>query len=125
MGRWVVIVGAGPAGITAAKAARWTGADVMLLDAVDRGTGRYHPQPSDAYVAAPAARRGARGDGFGMGGAATVGACRMGERGFDGSVGGDRGAGPAGIAVAKVARRAGAEVMLLDVADQAGGQYHR
>src|SRR3954452_4980795 len=109
MGRWVVIVGAGPAGITAAKAARWAGADVMLLDAVDRAGGRYHPQPSDAYVSAPAARRVGRGDGFGLGGAATVGACRMGERGFDGSVGGDRGAGPAGIA-AKVAKRAGADV---------------
>ncbi len=35
------------------------------------------------------------------------------------------GAGPAGMAAALAARRAGARVTLLDAADQAGGQYHR
>jgi NADPH-dependent 2,4-dienoyl-CoA reductase/sulfur reductase-like enzyme len=35
------------------------------------------------------------------------------------------GAGPAGLAAASAALRAGAEVTLLDAADQAGGQYHR
>lgn len=35
------------------------------------------------------------------------------------------GAGPAGLAAATAAVRAGARVTLLDAADQAGGQYHR
>ena len=35
------------------------------------------------------------------------------------------GAGPAGLAAASAALRAGAEVTLIDAADQAGGQYHR
>jgi NADPH-dependent 2,4-dienoyl-CoA reductase/sulfur reductase-like enzyme len=35
------------------------------------------------------------------------------------------GAGPAGLAAASAASRAGAEVTLVDAADQAGGQYHR
>jgi NADPH-dependent 2,4-dienoyl-CoA reductase/sulfur reductase-like enzyme len=35
------------------------------------------------------------------------------------------GAGPAGLAAATAAVRAGAQVTLLDAADQAGGQYHR
>lgn len=35
------------------------------------------------------------------------------------------GAGPAGLAAASAALRAGAEVTLVDAAEQAGGQYHR
>lgn len=35
------------------------------------------------------------------------------------------GAGPAGLAAATAAVRAGARVTLIDAADQAGGQYHR
>jgi NADPH-dependent 2,4-dienoyl-CoA reductase/sulfur reductase-like enzyme len=52
MARRVVIVGAGPAGIAAAKAARRAGADVTLLDAADQAGGQYHRLPPGTYATA-------------------------------------------------------------------------
>src|SRR4051812_33638061 len=52
MARRVVIVGAGPAGVAAAKAARRAGAEVTLLDAADQAGGQYHRLPPDTYATA-------------------------------------------------------------------------
>ncbi|MDN3358724.1 NAD(P)/FAD-dependent oxidoreductase [Actinomadura sp. DC4] len=52
MNRHVVVVGAGPAGLAAAFAARRAGAGVTLLDAADQAGGQYHRMPLDAYATA-------------------------------------------------------------------------
>jgi NADPH-dependent 2,4-dienoyl-CoA reductase/sulfur reductase-like enzyme len=50
MTRRVVIVGAGPAGLAAASAARRAGAEVTVLDAADQAGGQYHRMPPDVYA---------------------------------------------------------------------------
>ena len=52
MNRHVVVVGAGPAGLAAASAARRAGARVTLLDAADQAGGQYHRMPPDVYATA-------------------------------------------------------------------------
>jgi NADPH-dependent 2,4-dienoyl-CoA reductase/sulfur reductase-like enzyme len=52
MARRVLIVGAGPAGLAAANAARRAGADVTLLDAADQAGGQFHRMPPDMYATA-------------------------------------------------------------------------
>jgi NADPH-dependent 2,4-dienoyl-CoA reductase/sulfur reductase-like enzyme len=48
----VLVVGAGPAGLAAAAAARRAGALVTLLDAADQAGGQYHRRPHDTYATA-------------------------------------------------------------------------
>ncbi|WP_314173913.1 FAD/NAD(P)-dependent oxidoreductase [Streptomyces winkii] len=49
--RHVAVVGAGPAGLSAAGAALAAGAEVTLLDAGERPGGQYHRMPPEAYGA--------------------------------------------------------------------------
>lgn len=51
MSRHVVVVGAGPAGLSAAAAALRAGADVTLLDGADQPGGQYHRMLPAAYSA--------------------------------------------------------------------------
>ncbi|MDR0432497.1 MAG: NAD(P)-binding protein, partial [Bifidobacteriaceae bacterium] len=69
--RWVAVIGAGPAGMAAAHAARRAGARVTLIDSSPRLGGQYWREA--AAKGGPRSARSAAGSAAGQGGAQAAG----------------------------------------------------